>query len=224
MSNYAIIAAGGVGSRLGNKAGKQLLEIKSKPIVVWTIEKFEQCSLVDEIIIVIKKDDISFMQKLVAKYKLYKVKKIVESSEISRFYSVKNGVEALNGKKGDKVLIHDGSRPLIGINDIEAMIRSNEQALVIGTNVIDTIKVVNKNFEIIDSPKRETLYSVQTPQMFAYELLQNAYRNVKDDNFTDEAGLISASGVKVKIFPGSYDNIKVTTKFDLKIVEERLIN
>ncbi len=225
MRNHVIIAAGGTGSRLGQAKGKQLLLIHGKPSVVWAIEAFQNCQQIHNIIVVIQNEDVATMKQLVNQFLLTKVSSIIVSSPVSRFYSVKQGVTAIQGaQKDDNVLIHDGARPLIQSNTISQLIQQNEPAIVMATPITDTIKQINNKNIIVATLDREQLFAVQTPQLFQYEILMKAYSTIRSDHFTDEAGLVEALGIPIKIFQGQSDNLKITTSIDLIIAEKKLMS
>jgi len=218
----AVIAASGIGKRMNSKISKQFLCLKEKPILAYTIEKFDNNEYIDEIIIVTREEEKEYcFKEVVKKYGFKKVINIV-SGGAERQDSVYNGLLAVNSLC-DIVIIHDGVRPFVTNEDIIKSIEGaiNYDACVIGTPVKDTIKIVNSEKDIIDTPDRSKLWAVQTPQTFSYGLILEAYKKALEDNIiaTDDSMLVERLGYKVKIAEGSYSNIKITTPEDLKLAQ-----
>ena len=205
----AIIPAGGTSSRFGNK-NKLLEKINDKEVIKYTVEAFEN-SNVDEIIICA---NISIIEELENIFKDFKKVKIIQGGE-TRQASVYNG---LKESACDYVLIHDGARPMIStdlINQTIEMVK-DKKALTVATKTIDTIKEVVHG-KIIRTIDRAKLYNTQTPQAFEYQLIKSAHEQLKNKNFTDDAGMLEALGEDVYILDGSYKNIKITTQNDIDI-------
>lgn len=223
----AIIAASGIGKRMGSKISKQYILLEEKPILAYTIEKFNNNEYIDEIVIVIREEDREYcFNEIIEKYGFKKVSKIVGGG-LERQDSVYNGLMAVNNKC-DIVLIHDGVRPFVRNEDIDNSIKGAEKynACVLGTPVKDTIKVVDEKKQIIDTPNRSNLWAVSTPQSFSYDLILRAYEEAKTNQIlaTDDSMLVERLGYKVKIIEGAYSNIKITTQEDLKFAEVLLNN
>ncbi len=207
----AIIPAGGTSSRFGNK-NKLLEKINDKEVIKYTVEAFEN-SNVDEIIICA---NISIIEELENIFKDFKKVKIIQGGE-TRQASVYNG---LKESACDYVLIHDGARPMIStdlINQTIEMVK-DKKALTVATKTIDTIKEVVHG-KIIRTIDRAKLYNTQTPQAFEYQLIKSAHEQLKNKNFTDDAGMLEALGEDVYILDGSYKNIKITTQNDIDIAK-----
>ncbi|HSH35248.1 2-C-methyl-D-erythritol 4-phosphate cytidylyltransferase [Schnuerera sp.] len=222
-----VIAAAGMSNRMGSKINKQFISINNKPILAHTIEKFERCRYVDEMIVVAKEDEINYCRKeIVKRFKFNKVSKIVRGGK-ERQDSVYNGILALD-EKTDIVLSHDGARPFVKIKNIVDGIEGAIEygACVIGTPVKDTIKVVGDSDNITNTPKRDFIWAAQTPQCFKKEIIMEGYRKAINDNFmgTDDSSLVERLGIEVKMIMGSYENIKITTPEDLIIAESILKN
>ncbi|NLY66477.1 MAG: 2-C-methyl-D-erythritol 4-phosphate cytidylyltransferase [Tissierellia bacterium] len=219
-----IVAAAGMSNRMGSKVNKQFIFLKDKPILAHTIEKFERCEYVDEIIVVAREDEINYCKKeIVKKYKFQKVSKIVRGGK-ERQDSVYNGILALDERTGI-VISHDGARPFVEVKNIIDVIEGAYKygACIIGVPVKDTIKVVENN-NINKTPERSLLWQAQTPQCFKKEVLMEGYRKAIEDNFvgTDDSMLVERLGMDVKIIMGSYENIKITTPEDIIIAESIL--
>lgn len=217
-----IIAAAGMSNRMGSKINKQFIAIGGKPILAHTIEKFEKCRYIDEIILVAKEEEIEYCRKeIVKKYRFNKVSNIIRGGK-ERQDSVYNGILALN-EKSDIVLTHDGARPFVKIENIEDGIKGTIEhgACVIGVPVTDTIKVVGENKTIDSTPQRSLLWAAQTPQCFLKDLLIKGYENAIDDGFvgTDDSSIVERIGYDVKMVMGSYENIKITTPEDIILAE-----
>lgn len=214
--NSVIIVAGGSGSRMNMNINKQFIKINEKEVIAHTIDKFYKNEYIDEIILVVKEDEIDYFNKnIINKYGYKNIKIALGGKE--RQDSVYNGLKIVD-KNCDMVLVHDGARPFVSKEIIKKAVTETKKASVIGVRVKDTIKVVNNN-EIISTPNRNTLWAIQTPQTFKYDLLKIAYEKAYEENFygTDDSSLVENLGEKVNIIDGSYENIKITTKEDLNM-------
>lgn len=223
----AVIVAGGSGRRMGMNIKKQFIELEGKAILAHTIEAFNKCKVIDEIVVVVGKEDIDKVKtEIVSRYGYDKVIQIVEGGT-ERQESVYNGLMAVT-KEVQYVMIHDGARPFISQGILEkALIMTKEKhATVVAVPVKDTIKVVNGELEVEATPSRSTLWSVQTPQSFKKELLVNAYAYAKEKSLivTDDSMLVEAYGKKVHVVEGDYNNIKITTSEDLVLGQAILMN
>ena len=212
MKIGVIITAGGTSSRFGN-TNKLLEKINNQEIIKYTVEAFLLESI-SQIIICANKTIISELLKI---FKNNNRIKIIEGSS-TRQESVYNGLNAINC---DYVLIHDGARPIITKEVIQNTIQSviEKKAVSVMTKTVDTIKEVDKNGKIIKTLDRQKLYNTQTPQAFEYNLIKAAHEKFKNQNFTDDAGLVETYGHEVYTVQGDYRNIKVTTKSDLALAE-----
>lgn len=220
-----IIAAAGMSNRMGSKVNKQFLAIDNKPILAHSIEKYEKCKYIDEIIVVTKEEEVEYCRKeIVKKYRFKKVANIVKGGK-ERQDSIYNGLLALN-ERTDIVLSHDGARPFVKVETIEAGIKGviEHGACVIGVPVKDTIKVIDNEEKVHHTPKRSLLWAAQTPQCFWADLLKKGYEMAAKEGIlgTDDSSLVERTGHKIKMIMGSYDNIKITTPEDLIIAESLL--
>lgn len=215
----AIIAASGNSTRMGLEKSKQLIELMGKPTIEHTLTAFENCDVIDEIVVVCRAVDMDSISAIAKKFS--KLKAVVVGGD-SRDKSVKNGVEACS-KNAQFFAIHDGARPLVKIEDIKRVVeRAYEvNACTLGTAVTDTIKVVNEENTILTTPDRATLRAVQTPQVFEKELYLRAIENSARNNLTvtDDCSMVEALGEKVEIVLGSAENIKLTTVTDITFAE-----
>ena len=217
----AIILGAGQGTRMNSNIRKQFIEVLGKPVIAYALEAFQQCDYVDEIILVVSKEDIVYANDIVKAFELDKVKKIVSGGK-RRQDSVLCGLKEV-AQQADIIAVHDGARPLIRVSDIKNVI---DDALVfdaatLGVKAKDTMKMVDENDTVLSTLNREFLYSIQTPQVFRKEVLLQGYENAMENEleFTDDSSLVEATGVSVKVTEGSYDNIKITTPEDLIYME-----
>lgn len=222
MKTVAIIPAGGSGKRLGADIAKQYLFLHSLPVLAHTIRVFQQSDIISDIILVVPKDDIEFVQKqIVEKYALTKVATVVAGGN-ERQDSVRNGLQAITGTC-DVVIVHDGVRPFVTEDMIVqvAAWAADGGAASMGVKVKDTIKETNDKNIVKGTRPRHNLWQTQTPQAFPYDLLCRAYEAADKDHYygTDDASLVERIGEKVQMIAGSYKNIKITTPEDLIVAE-----
>ncbi|NLK21856.1 MAG: 2-C-methyl-D-erythritol 4-phosphate cytidylyltransferase [Epulopiscium sp.] len=220
-----IIPAAGQGKRMGTKISKQYLMIGNKPIIVHTIDRFDQSKLIDEIIVVISKEDLDYFKDVILlQYDFNKKIKLVVGGR-ERQESVYNGLKNISNET-DIILIHDGARPFVSEEEIKKSIEGARKygACAIGVKVKDTIKVSDEDGYIEATPKRNKLWAIQTPQGFKKDIITKAHNKAKEDTFlgTDDGILVERLGNKVKIIEGKYENIKITTASDLIIGESIL--
>lgn len=221
MSNVAIILGAGNGTRMKSEKSKLLLEIGSKTVIERSVEAFLSVSDIDEIIVVARVQDIDIYSELLTDERISFV-----IGGATRQQSVKNAVETVDD--AHLIVIHDGARPLIKCEDIEKTIRAAEEfsAAAVGVFVKDTIKIVDKQGFVESTPDRSTLFAVQTPQIFDFDLYKNAMKKADEQglDFTDDCQLVELCGGKVKMVEGSYSNIKITTPDDIALAENLLKN
>lgn len=228
MNCTAIVLAAGQGKRMKSKIQKQFLLLKEKPVLYYSLSCFEKSREIDEIIIVTGIDSIEYVKKeIVEHFGLQKVKAVVAGGK-ERYDSVYEGLMAC--KNCDYVFIHDGARPFV----TEEMIKRGKQsvlvygACVLGMPSKDTVKIVDKDGIVESTPKRELVWNVQTPQIFSYAKIWEAYQKAKQEGMqgiTDDAMVMEQYGsLKVKLEEGSYDNIKITTPEDILLAEKILEN
>jgi len=221
MSNSVgvVIVAAGRGTRMGTTESKQYLLLKDKPIVVHTLEVFQQHELISEIVLVTGEEDIERCRKWVVFYKLDKVTAVVPGGS-ERQYSVYKGLKRLGTTW---VMVHDGVRPFVRPDDIEACY---QRALKVGASVLavpvkDTIKQVDGEGTVVATPDRRSLWAIQTPQTFRLSELIGAYERAEQEGYvgTDDSSLAERAGITVSVVEGSYSNIKITTPEDLDFAE-----
>jgi len=221
MKVSAIIPAAGMGIRMGSNIPKQFLLLDSKPILHHTLAVLDQCSVVDEIVLVVSEKEIEKAQQQI-RGSHPQVTKIIAGGK-ERQDSVYNGLQSLDSET-DIVVVHDGVRPFVSANLIRETI---EAARIIGAAITaipvsDTIKKVNEEGLVERTVDRSGLWRVQTPQTFQVSLLKEAFAKAQADNFygTDEGSLIEYLGREVKVVPGSEFNIKITRSEDLVLGEK----
>ncbi|MGL5616152.1 MAG: 2-C-methyl-D-erythritol 4-phosphate cytidylyltransferase [Sarcina sp.] len=223
MKNVAIILAGGKGKRMGNELSKQFIVVKDKPIIYYTIEAFRNIKEIDEIIVVLPKDEIEYFKKLSEKFDI-KVSKIVEGGK-ERQDSVYNALKIIENNC-KIVLIHDGARPLVTEKIITDGIINAKNYLAAAPGVMpkDTIKVIDEEGFSKSTLVRNNLFAVQTPQCFDFQLIKSCHEKVKEEGLivTDDTMVVEHYGNKVYLYEGNYENIKITTKEDLVLLESLL--
>ncbi|HXH70140.1 MAG TPA: 2-C-methyl-D-erythritol 4-phosphate cytidylyltransferase [Pyrinomonadaceae bacterium] len=221
--NSAIIVAAGSGTRFGTKTPKQFLEILGKPLIIHTLERFESCSAVDEIILVLSAEEITNFRQTAEKYNLKKLSKIISGGE-TRAASVFNGLNAIDSKKTETVAVHDGARPLVSTREISATIEKAKKtgAACLVAAVNDTIKEVADG-KIVGTIDRLNLRRALTPQCFRYEILKRAFAEYEiSEIVTDECFLVEKLGYEIATVDGSTRNIKITRQEDFVFAENLL--
>ncbi len=222
----AIIPAGGSGQRMGLPRPKQFYELAGRPILVHTLQAFQDSKSIDEIIVVAPADYLSEVETMVATYALDRVSKVVAGG-VTRQDSVRAGVNAAGAGAG-YVAVHDGARPFISPELIEAcVLRAQETgAALAAVPVRDTLKTVTDEDLVVNTVDRSVLWQAQTPQVVRLDLLQDAYRVSDADGFigTDEASLLEHVNCPVRVVEGSERNFKITRPEDLRIAEALLMN
>ncbi len=212
----AVIVAAGSSQRMGG-IDKMLALLSGKPVLAWAVNAFQWCNLIDQIVVVVSKQSLRKCQQLVAEQGWSKVADVCAGGR-QRQDSVAAGLSRLNHCHW--LVIHDGARPLVTEDLIERGLEAAKEtgAAVAAVPVTDTIKVAGKDYIVRETPPRGKLWAVQTPQVFRFDIITEAYRRVKA-KVTDDASLVEQLGYKVKLYTGSYDNIKITTPDDLALAE-----
>ena len=228
MSNFAaIVLSAGRGSRMKSDVPKQYMDLNGKPVIYYSLKAFEENGF-SSIVLVCGKDDVEYCQKeIVEKYNLTSVKAVVPGGK-ERYHSVFEGLKAVEG--ADYVFIHDGARPMISQDIINRLKEAvvTEEAAVAGMPVKDTIKIVDDEAYVSETPERKYVWQVQTPQCFAFPIIYEAYKSIIQDEeegwtipkITDDAMVLEyATDHEVKMVEADYRNIKITTPEDLLIAE-----
>jgi 2-C-methyl-D-erythritol 4-phosphate cytidylyltransferase len=220
MKYQVVIPAAGQGKRMKAGQNKQFITLQSKPIIIHTLEVFENDPLCIGIIIVINKNEQMIFEKLLSEYHIKKVKALIHGGT-ERQHSVYNGVNSIS--EGDVVLVHDGARPFIRQEIVHLLVQkaNTHGAAIVAVPVKDTVKRVSSKLTVEETVERSNLWAVQTPQAFRMSLLLKAHENAIKEGFlgTDDASLVERLGENVYIVEGDYMNIKLTTPDDLLFAE-----
>lgn len=229
MKTTAIVLAAGSGSRMNSDIKKQYMEIGGKPILYYSLRAFEE-SIVDDIVIVVSRGDVEYVKKaIVEKYGFDKVRAVVEGG-LARYHSVRLGLLAA-ADDTDYAFIHDAARPFIDRDIIMRALRAVKDygACVVGMPAKDTTKIADQNGFVESTPNRDRVWTVQTPQVFSYNMILELYKRLdreegdlmaKGVNITDDAMVVEYySDQKIKLVEGSYNNIKITTPEDIPAAE-----
>lgn len=211
----AIVVAAGTSRRMGG-VDKIFTQIAGKPLLAHTVEAFQRCHSIDQVVIVLSEDKLEEGRRLAKEHHWSKVIEVCPGG-VRRQDSVREGLKRLAHCRW--VVIHDGARPCVGVDLIERGVEEAHQsgAAIAAIPVKDTIKVVSQSF-VEETPVRQNLWAVQTPQVFRFDIIDEAYRRAQGE-VTDDATLVEKLGYRVKVYPGSDSNIKVTTPEDLSFAE-----
>jgi len=212
----AVIVAAGKSQRMG-EVDKLFAPLGGKPLLARTTYPFQKCRLVDQIVVVVSGEKEEICRQLVAGEEWSKVSDVCLGGR-RRQDSVAAGLKRLNNC--DWVVIHDGARPLVTVDLIERGLEAAKETgvAVAAVPVTDTIKVTGDDRIVHQTPPRQNLWAIQTPQVIRIGIITEAYQKANDD-VTDDASLVEQLGYKVKLYMGAYDNIKVTTPEDLALAE-----
>ena len=230
--NIALIFAGGIGSRMGKiSVPKQFLEIDEVPILIHTINYFQEHELIDGIYIVMKDDYIEYTEELVEKYKLSKVLKIVKGGATGQD-SIFEGLSAIaseNDQENTNVLIHDGVRPVISSKIITNNINSvNEYGTGITSVLCNETVILSSDGKVIENaPRRDNCFLAQAPQSFILKDILDLHKKERNsinpyDKVVDSASLFFKNNMQVHLVEGERGNIKVTTLEDYCILSSLL--
>ncbi len=220
----ALVVAAGVGRRMGSSVKKQYMELGGKPVLYFSLKAFQNSGIIDEIVLVVGEEDLTYVRsEVVDKYGFTKVIGIVPGGK-ERYDSVWQGLLALPDDEG-YVFIHDGARPFV----TEEIIRrgydavSQYRACAAGMPSRDTVKLADADDFVLSSPNRDQVWLMQTPQVFEIPLIKEAYGKFmqqEEKRATDDAMVAEQMlKVRVKLFAGSYENMKITLPEDVKLAE-----
>jgi 2-C-methyl-D-erythritol 4-phosphate cytidylyltransferase len=215
MKYYAIIVAGGSGSRMQNVVAKQFLLLDGKPILMHTLEAFAACPLQPELLLVLNIHQHQYWEELCRAHSFTISHQLIKGGE-QRFHSVKNGLKAIKGK--GIVAVHDAVRPLVSP---ELILRSFEAAEAQGSAVAgiaptDSVRRIAADGKT-EALNRNELLLIQTPQTFTTEILRKAYQQPFRNEFTDDASVAEYSGFTINVIEGARENLKITYPEDLEI-------
>ncbi|CAG4989534.1 2-C-methyl-D-erythritol 4-phosphate cytidylyltransferase [Dyadobacter sp. CECT 9275] len=215
MQEYAIIVAGGSGSRMKSDIPKQFLEVNGLPILFYTLRAFRHYSEELHIILVLPAGQFPLWQELCTKHQLNIDYQLIAGGE-TRFHSVRNGLHAIKGQDGI-VAVHDGVRPVISSDIISSGFKKAAQSgtAVTSVDLKDSIRIVNKD-NTNTAQDRSIFRLIQTPQTFRLDWMREAFSAPYQPQFTDCASVLEAAGYHIHLIDGSYENIKVTTPEDLQ--------
>ena len=225
MKTIAIIPSGGIGSRILSSVPKQYVKVLGKELIAYTLQVFQNCNLVDEIIIPAQPSYFNLLKNIKEEFNLNKITKIIEGGK-ERQDSVYNGLQQLTLNNDDLVLVHDAARPLLSQTLLEKSIIEAKKydSIVVAKKASDTLikgdTIVNNYLD------RTNIYYAQTPQIFRYKILLEAFELAIKNNFygTDESMLVKKARFDVTIVEGETTNFKVTNQSDLELLELILKN
>ena len=217
MKYYAIIVAGGSGSRMKSELPKQFLLLNEKPVLFYTIEAFYNSDLKPEIILVLNSGYHKYWSDLCTQYNFNIPHKLTNNGE-QRFHSVQNALALIDDNKS-LVAVHDAVRPIISNELITRAFQLAEQhdAVIPAVTSKDSVRIKKNNLSI--AVNREDILLVQTPQVFKSDLLKKAYLQPFNSAFTDDASVVEKTGKSIFITEGDYKNIKITYPEDLLIAQ-----
>ena len=228
MRNIAIVLAAGAGSRMQSDTPKQYMEILGKPVLYYSLAVFEQSPVISDIVLVTRPGEEEYCRRnFIKPYGFGKVRAIVAGGE-ERYLSVYQGIQVIKEfvvSEDGLVFIHDGARPCLSEEVIERLCHEAQEydAAIAGVPVKDTIKMVDTNSTVEQTPDRKCLWQIQTPQVFKRELIITAYEAImKQDcsGVTDDAMVVeTVTGTPVHVTMGAYENMKITTQEDVAIAE-----
>ncbi len=218
MKIFAIIPSGGTGRRANASLPKQYIQFYGKELIAYTLDVFQKCEMIDEIVIPAQRDYFKLFDDIKAHYSFTKLSKIVEGGE-ERQDSVFNALKSLKASDEDLIVVHDAVRPLLPQNVLINVIETAKQfgSAVVATRAKDTL--IKGNDFILSFVNREEFYYVQTPQIFSYKVLYGAFKKAGEDKFigTDESMLVHRMGYEIKLVEGSSFNFKITNQDDIKL-------
>lgn len=216
MERFALIVAGGSGSRMNSEIPKQFMDLAGKPVLMRTMERFAAFGPLSRLVVVLPAGYLTYWNELCLKHQ-FRLKHTVVAGGLNRFQSVKNGLAELPGE--GLVFIHDGVRPLVSLQTIRncAVTAMEHGSAVPVMPVSESLRRINDNgSEPVD---REHFFLVQTPQTFLLDVVKRAYAQSRRDDFTDDASVCEAQGARIRLVEGNPENIKLTRPVDFQIAE-----
>ena len=221
--NTAIIVAAGSGQRFGGSQPKQFVNLLGKPLIIHTLERFASCAAIDEIVLVLSVEGRAYFEQIKGKFEISNLKSVITGGK-TRAESVKKGLDSIDANDGDIVVVQDGARPLVSVDEITRTVATAKEtgAACLVAEVTDTIKEIEKE-HISHTIDRNLLRRALTPQAFRYDILRKAFEGVDlSESITDECYLVEKLGVKIALVEGSARNIKITRPEDLVLAETYL--
>ena len=224
MSADAVVLGAGSSARMGG-ADKLLADLEGQPVIAWSLRAFEHCPGVRSVVVTTSEHNEQSIRAAVEQSALTKVRAFVRGGA-SRAESVLHGLRALDDRPPDYVAVHDGARPLVTPGLIEDGLRTARMygAAVAAVPATDTLKIVDRQRVVVRTPLRSSVWHAQTPQFARYDDLRAAHERhaAMLDQFTDDASLLEAEGLPVRVFEASRENLKITTPADLKLAAQIL--
>ncbi len=222
----AVVLAAGQGKRMGTSVQKQYIELEGKPMIYYALRTFQESEIIDAVVLVVGKGQVSYAENEIRlKYDFSKVRAIVEGGK-ERYDSVWKGLKAVDLKQEDSyIFIHDGARPFVDEGILRRGYETVERfrACVAGVPSKDTVKVADQDGFAVNTPERKYVWIIQTPQVFEKSLIMEAYARLMEEehaDVTDDAMAVERMmKLPVKMFEGSYQNVKITTPEDLEIAK-----
>jgi len=215
----AIVVAAGKSERMGAGTDKAFLNLGPKPVIAWSLLAFEGCPDVDQIVLVVRKDQIMGAKAVVRMFGISKVRNVVAGGQ-KRQNSVMNGLKEVDSDTRI-VVVHDGARPCVTPETISETVKLAKRtgAAVVGCRIWDTVKFVDKGTTVTRTEDRSKLWAVQTPQAFSAQLLRRGYEEAERAKVevTDDASAVELLGETVKIYESEKPNLKITTVEDLQL-------
>jgi 2-C-methyl-D-erythritol 4-phosphate cytidylyltransferase len=216
----AIIVAAGSSQRMG--FDKLTASLCGKPIVIRSLDRFEECDLIDDIVLVVRSDRREEFQQMIRKFGIKKVRWLVDGGK-ERHLSVWNGLQQLPPETRI-VAVHDAARPLVSSELIGQAVQMAEKcgAVSVAAPIVETLKKADTNQEVVASIDREGIWGMQTPQVFRFDWLLDAYQRIvgAGQSVTDEVSAMQAAGHNVRLLPNPDWNIKITFQRDLDLAEK----
>jgi 2-C-methyl-D-erythritol 4-phosphate cytidylyltransferase len=226
----AIVPSAGLGIRFGTSERKHFAKVVNKPLLFYTLNSLNRIKSITEIIPVFSSGDMDRGLNLIDSWNLNKIKRVAKGGK-ERQDSVYNALKLIENDKDFfcddcLVLVHDGVRPLVSEDLVERLLKEVRDAdgVVPGLSMTDTIKEVDQQGNVLSTVKREEIRAIQTPQVFRFDVINQAYDSARTDGYysTDDAALVERIGKNVKVIKGDVLNIKVTTREDMDFVETLL--
>lgn len=219
MEKYAIIVAGGSGSRMKSVVPKQFLMLNKLPVLMHTLWAFYDCDQSIKLILTLPRTEVARWESLCVEFNFQVPHRVVIGGE-TRFHSVKHGLNTIEFSEG-YVAVHDGVRPLLSQDLINRsfQLASEKGNAVAAVPLKDSIRKIDAEGKS-KHEVRDSYRMVQTPQTFSVMALKKAYERGFEESFTDDASVVEASGIEVNLIMGDYENIKITTPEDLLIAEK----
>ncbi|MBU1097241.1 MAG: 2-C-methyl-D-erythritol 4-phosphate cytidylyltransferase [Bacteroidetes bacterium] len=218
MKTFAIIPSGGSGTRTSFSIPKQYVEFEGKELIAYTLEIFQKCDMIDEIVVAAQPDFFKLLDEIKKRFSITKLKHVIEGGS-ERQLSVQNALRQIEADDNDLIAVHDAARPLLPQKVLSDAINSAKifDSVVVAISAKDTLI---KGNEIVDGYiDRKEIYYAQTPQVFRYKILNEAMKKAVENNFigTDESMLVKMASYNVRIVEGSSLNFKVTTDEDIEL-------